>query len=166
MIRNFSHKFVIRTQEIPMKYFITITLSLVLFSACKKYDDGPAISLESKKKRLSNVWIIQKAYETPQGGSKTDKTADYWNYYASYILNIEKTGSYSITYNPQNIATYNESGTWSFNGKKTIVTFVNADGNPSAIGNVWIIRRLKEKELWMETINGNNTTIEIHFIPF
>lgn len=138
----------------------------MLFSACKKYDDGPAISFESKKKRLSNVWIIEKVYETPQGGTKTDKTADYKNYYVSYVMNIEKNGGYSISYFPYNISTYNESGLWRFNSNKEIVTFTNANGNSSAIGNVWIIQRLKERELWMKTINSNNITIEAHLIPF
>jgi hypothetical protein len=150
-----------------MKYFLLTFFSFaLLFAACKKYDDGPAFSLESKKKRVSNVWVIQKVYETPQGGTKTDKTADYWSYYYGYIMSLEKDGGYTITYNPMNVSTYNESGIWSFNDKKTIISFASANGNPSAIGTHWTILRLKEKELWMQTINSNNVTIEAHFSPF
>src|ERR1043166_9120904 len=150
-----------------MKHFLLTFFSIaLLFSACKKYDDGPLFSLESKKKRVSNLWVIQKVYETPQNGSKTDKTADNWSYYTGYLMSIEKDGGYTITYSPMNISQYNESGLWSFNDKKTTITFANGNGNSSAIGNHWTILRLKEKELWMQTTNSNNTTIEAHFSPF
>jgi hypothetical protein len=33
------------------------------YTSCKKYDEGPALSLKSKKARVANEWIIEYAFD-------------------------------------------------------------------------------------------------------
>jgi hypothetical protein len=149
-----------------MKKFAFLFCSIALvFSACNKYDDGPTLSLNTKTHRLANTWRIDQVFETTQNGTKTDKTTAYKNAYVNYMMNITKKETYTITYRPYNIGDYSEAGTWQFSAGKVNVIFVNANGNSSAIGSIWTITRLKEKELWMRTVNSNNTTIEVHLLP-
>ncbi|MDQ3111048.1 MAG: hypothetical protein M3R17_14235 [Bacteroidota bacterium] len=138
---------------------------LVLFSNCNKYEDGPAISLRTKKHRVCNSWRIDQVFETPQNGSQTDKTTDYKNAYVNYVMMINKSDLYTITYRPYNIGDYSETGSWYLSAGKSNLVFVNANGNGSSIGSVWTILRLKENELWMQTRNSNNVIIEVHLLP-
>src|ERR1043165_7847537 len=43
-----------------MKHLVKITLiiSCISIISCKKYEEGPAFSLMSKKARLSNIWQV------------------------------------------------------------------------------------------------------------
>jgi hypothetical protein len=149
-----------------MKKFIFLCCSIVLvFSACNKYDDGPSFSLNTKTHRLVNTWRIDQVFETPNNGTQTDKTTDYKNAYVDYVMNISKKNTYTISYRPYNIGNYSEAGTWTFSAGKVNLIFVNSNGNSSSIGSIWTITRLKEKELWMRTVNSNGTTIEVHLLP-
>ena len=47
------------------KATIYLSLLLILATACKKYDEGPLISLRSKEKRLCQKWDI---YEFTKDG--------------------------------------------------------------------------------------------------
>jgi hypothetical protein len=145
--------------------FILPVLAGSVFTGCKKYEDGPALSLRTKKARVSNTWRIEQVFETASGGSKVDKTDDYRTYYVNYVMNITKEGNYTISYRPLNISDYNEAGAWEFGADKNNLIFINSNGNSSTIGNVWEIHRLKEKELWMSTYGNNGTVIEAHLIP-
>lgn len=42
------------------KLCIYLVLSLILLGACKKYEEGPGISLRSKEKRLCQEWDMNK----------------------------------------------------------------------------------------------------------
>lgn len=48
----------------------------ILFTACK-YEEGPGISLRSKRDRVANEWKVDKYTYTAKGGSATDKTDKY-----------------------------------------------------------------------------------------
>jgi hypothetical protein len=145
-----------------------LTLPLVIgmsFSGCKKYEEGPAISLNTKMHRVVGSWKVEQVFETSGNGAKTDRTGDYQTAYANYNMVFAKDEDYTITYNPFSVGTYSETGRWEFGGDKINILLFNDNGNSSAIGTLWRILRLKEKELWMKTVNGNGTTIEVHFIP-
>ncbi len=53
--------------------FLAIT---VLLSACK-YEEGPGISLRSKRDRVSNEWKVDEYSYTPLNGTAQDRKADY-----------------------------------------------------------------------------------------
>jgi len=132
---------------------IMFSLSMVATS-CKKYEEGPALSLRSKKARVVNKWKAEKVTENGK-----DVTADYkditWEFKDDnkFVITVSGSGGLSITLN----------GTWEFNNDKTkIITILNGERTESEI------LRLKEKSLWVkqvETDAGVTTTIEIHLIP-
>ncbi len=144
--------------------FILPLVAGSVFSGCNKYEDGPKISMRSKKARVSNTWRIDQVFET-ENGTKTDKTTDYKTAYFNYSMTIRKEGNYTISYRPYNISDYNETGSWEFGADKNNLVFINSNGNSSTIGTVWEIYRLKEDELWMRTYNNNGVTVEVHLLP-
>jgi hypothetical protein len=147
---------------------LLLTLSLVIglsFSGCKKYEEGPAISLNTKMHRVVNTWVVEQVFETPTNGTKTDRTGDYKTAYANFVWTFTKDEDYAISFNPYSMSSYNETGRWEFGGDKINILLFNDNGGNSWIGDLWRILRLKEKELWMKTVNGNGVTIEVHFIP-
>lgn len=147
---------------------LLLTLPLVMgisFSGCKKYEEGPTLSLRTRTHRVVGSWVVEQVFEIPINGTKTDRTADYKTAYANFVWKFEKDEDYLVTYNPYSIGTYNEPGRWEFGGDDINILLFPDNGNGSFIGSLWRILRLKEKELWMKTVNGNGTTIEVHFIP-
>ncbi|MBI3520359.1 MAG: DUF5004 domain-containing protein [Bacteroidetes bacterium] len=140
--------------------------SILLFTECKKYPEGPAISFRSKKERISNSWKVSELKI-----NDVDSTAYYTNILHDYTLNINKSGSYTITYfvtvpNIGNI-TNTESGFWSFSSNKKDLNL-----SPSSIsyGNVpssssWQILKLYEKELWLRSFDVNGKKTEFHLLP-
>ncbi len=139
-----------------LKFLVLIVwccLFMVVTQSCKKYEEGPAISLRSKKARVVNVWKAEKATEDGR-----DVTNDYknitWEFKddGKFIITV-KDASFSLSLN----------GTWEFNSDKTkIITIMDGEKTESEI------LRLKEKSLWVkqkETHGSTVHTIELHLIP-
>lgn len=148
-----------------MKKVHFLALSLIfIFSACKKYEEGPRFSFRSKEERLSNTWIMSQVFET-NGGSKIDKTSDYNTVYSNFVLVCDKENHYSTTFRYLSATDANEIGRYRFGSEKNILIFTFESGNDDAMEGKWTILRLKEDELWMETVNSNNVTVEVHFSP-
>lgn len=126
---------------------LPLSLGLVLLlGSCKKYDEGPAISLTSRKERVANTWTIDRAI-----ADGNDVTSDYDN----YVLTLTSGGSATL------VATYTvfgvnfagqTNGTWAFqnNDEEIVLDFENdsADGT-------YQIRRLTEKELWIHKVGDD-----------
>lgn len=148
-----------------MKKIAIIILSLcgsaILFDGCKKYPEGPAISLRSKKERVANTWKLDQLIS---GG--VDSTAFYTNILNDYTVTLTKSGSYTIAYNVWGFGV-TESGDWSFSSGKEDL---NITPKSISIGNlpspsVLQILKLYEKELWLRNFQSNGTTKEYHFSP-
>lgn len=141
-----------------MKRILFFILPLLVFAAdsCKKYEDGPWISLRTKTERLSNTWQVSTAYQ-----NGVDKTSDFNVAYAGYLLTIKKDNSYTLVYNPFNLGTVTDNGTWSFNSDKSHVILVNSNGDRAD----YTILRLKEKELWVKFTDDNGDVWEVHLVP-
>lgn len=130
-----------------MKYSIYILLAAVITLSSCKYEDGPKLSLRSKKARAVNTWYIDKMYE-----EGVDKTDAYKNMYVNYKLEIKDDNNYTINYRPFNIGEYNEKGTWKFSGDKQNIIFTPANTTQE---NSFKILRLKNNEAWVKnTIDG------------
>jgi len=133
-----------------MKKFLNLSLILAIlftitFTSCKKYPDGPTISLASKTSRVANIWVIDQIFE-----NGTDVTA----YYLAFIGN-----SYSIEYTKDGNVTatagiITQTGTWAFDGsKENLITSISGSSKTEKI------LRLKSDEMWLsETDNGGNVT--------
>lgn len=88
---------------------LAISISL---TACK-YEEGPGISLRSKRDRISNEWLIKEYKYTPKDGSEQDLTNLYNNITAnpdplrsgafgdstftySYVMVMNRSGTYTM----------------------------------------------------------------------
>lgn len=132
--------------------FSAMFLTVSMFS-CSKYEEGPALSLRSKKERIANTWKIEKAYRSGQ-----DVTEDY----DQYLLTMGKDGDASL------LATYTSgaftfqfqtNGTWKFENSKEVLVLDFEDDDADA---KYQILRLKEDELWLREQGGED---ELHLIP-
>ncbi|MBA3705613.1 MAG: hypothetical protein H0W84_06845 [Bacteroidetes bacterium] len=137
-----------------MKKITKLTLAIgflgsILLSSCKKYEDGPAISLLTKKSRMANEWVIEQAFNE----KGTDATA-YWQA-ANPLLSLKKDKSYSSTV----FQGATLSGTWDFTNKNEDVVF--SQTSPFANVITYKILRLKDKELWLR--ETDSTPAELHY---
>ncbi|MFA6924208.1 MAG: hypothetical protein WC223_08115 [Bacteroidales bacterium] len=115
---------------------VVIFILSITFSSCKKYDDGPMISLASKKSRVVNKWVYESVM---QNGVNT--TSFYTAVY-DYI-ELKKDGSISCVKGAVSI-----NGTWAFDSKKeNIITTIASDVKTNKI------LKLKSDEMWLEEEN-------------
>ena len=130
--------------------FVIAILSAT-FSSCKKYEDGPRISLATKKSRLCGSWKIQQYIFNGQ-----DQTAYVAFFLGSFVWSIEKNGNYTQSGNAS------DAGTWVFGSGKDDAIFTS--GTAGATPNTFHILRLKSKELWLKQTQANGDTEEFHLM--
>lgn len=130
--------------------FIGLTL---LIASCKKYEEGPALSLRSKTERVANSWRIAQAL---------DNGNDVTSQYNKFELDLTKGGSATLSaeytfFNSE--LKYITDGTWVFvsNKEKISLNFENDDAD-----GVYTILKLKEKEMW---VKKDGDTVELHLVP-
>jgi hypothetical protein len=142
-----------------MKTAIKASMALLLVAAvvtsCKKYDEGPSLSLRGKKGRLAGEWEVEKYME-----DGTDKTTDYRQGVTSETLEYEKDGTYKATIVTTAFGTITSEGTWKFiNDKEDLektVTSVNGQTqSPASVDTTHIIR-LTNKEFWTKDTQGSH----------
>ena len=150
---------------------IYLFLFILLFTSCKKYDEGPWISFNSKDKRLIGTWELEKFIVN--GYDSTH----YFRKYDSPIFAIVESGIYisleDVLTAPNN-PRKGLSGYWSFEDKKRALRWVFTNqGNqeetwidlgPFGIDRTsfWEIKRLKMDELFLET-NYDGSFYRIEF---
>lgn len=121
--------------------FTTFTVT-----SCNKYEDGPKISLLTKKARLCGDWALE-AYLV----NDVDQTANYQTAMgANYEWDIEKDGTYKI------LGNFTDNGTWELGEDKDDVRFLSSTANSTEIS--YRILRLKSKELWLRHTASNGST--------
>ena len=144
--------------------FAILTLILISLFSCKKYPEGPSLSIRSKKGRIANKWKIDKWLI---GG------IDSTMYYAAEGTFIELTKNGKVTATQiqsdgvQTLTT-TFTGEWQFSDDKEKFAWIITDnwGNP-ADTNTFTILKLKHKEFWLLDENNNpNKTAEIQLVPF
>lgn len=122
--------------------FTLFVISLVI-SSCRKYSDGPAFSLLTKKARLCNDWVLL---------TQLKNDDDVTNENVTVKMVIENDGTYSIssTYDALGQLQGNYSnGKWTFGDTKDILFFyenVNNqyDDEPS---RTFKIKELRNKQI-------------------
>jgi hypothetical protein len=125
---------------------------LVSITACKKYEEGPAVSLRSKKERVENKWKIAQAL---------DNGKDVTNDYNQYDLDLTSGGAATLTAKyaiGAGTFEYTTEGNWSFVSDKENISF-DFDNNDA--DGVYKILMLKEKEMWLRDVDGSP---ELHFV--
>jgi hypothetical protein len=146
----FENKFIMRKNRI---YLLTIIIILSLVS-CKKYDDGPSLSLRSKKARVVGKWVTE-----------------YWlvnKYEQIYMLDTSRKAEFTDDgkyiyheYNPFTHHVTNAEGTWEFRKEKEQLLLSLPNQADSSAYQLWDIKRLKNKQLWLEMVDYSfpNSTI-------
>jgi len=123
--------------------FLVVAFASVSFTACKKYEDGPALSLRSKAERVANEWQLQKVTN-----NEVDVTDTYED---DFLWTFTKDGDYIKFENA-----VSENGTWEFNEEKTEL-ILQEENSPEP--RFYGILMLKEKEMTIqETVNTSTTT--------
>ena len=101
-----------------MKLLVIIAASFTFFIlGCKKYEDGPRMSLYTKKERLSEKWKVDSAVQIDQ---ITGEEIDITNQFEKETFLFEKNKNYKIvTFSDDDSKYAIEYGTWEFSPKKT-----------------------------------------------
>lgn len=131
-----------------------IVLFLVAFGtlSCKKYEDGPMLSLRSKKERISNVWIIESA---------TRNGVDTTNDYKDYILTLTKSGGATLQLKVDFFGTdvfLQTDGTWSL---EELNNNLRLDFDNNDFDRYYKITKLKEQEMGLREIGYNNDELDL-----
>ncbi len=151
-------------KKISTWFFIIAVIFSLAFVSCKKYPEGPSFTLQSKKARIANSWMIEQYKYNGADSTAVAKS----NYFVDYNLTISKNGNYSFSYTFKHqslILPVNETGKWVFGNNKKDVIFTKEDGNTNVANgqnSTWQILRLAEKEFWAKYTQDNDV-IEVHF---
>jgi len=130
---------------------IIIIIFSSVFISCKKYEDGPLLSLRSAKNRLTGSWVSKEIYVN--------------NLYAELDFNL-----YSLEINKNNSLILSSSysklkGTWELVKNKEMINIVVTEVESSTgftKSDFWEIFRLTNDDLWVKFIYFGGLT-EIRF---
>ncbi|MFB6257897.1 MAG: hypothetical protein ABEH38_04325 [Flavobacteriales bacterium] len=128
-------------QGFTLSLLILFVVSLTMTSC--KYEEGPFISLRSKKERVANTWKYKKIIRDNGDEITGDNLPDT-------ELTFTKDGDYKVN--------GNEQGNWEFGPDKEKLILKDENGNDQGEAD---ILKLKEKELWIKNEQGD----EYHFEP-
>lgn len=132
-----------------MKKAFFIVLIVFMGSACKKYEEGPFLSLRSRTSRICHQWRVEKYVVGDE--DLTRIVFPDWQ----HTLEFTKKGVAQWTNHPY----YgNMTGSWNFESddQNLTMTFDKITDNAK-------ILRLTNSELWLEQYDGNNT-VKIQYI--
>jgi hypothetical protein len=133
-----------------MRYPVYLAVMLLsLAGCCKRYEDGPGLSLRSKTERLCNSWRVEGYFV-----NGSDQSRWFHDNYPGYRELFNKDNTYK-----RHVMGIQAEGTWAFFDHKNQVIV----GTPGSTFEV-VLLRLKEKELWYYRLEGNNT-LEYHLVP-
>lgn len=117
--------------------FLLLLPALLIPASCKKYDEGPYISLWPKAERIANKWKVSKA---------DLNGADSTNIYRTHILEFTNQGTAIYQ-----IGNRKYFGTWQLNNNGK-----DFDLDYDSLGRFsYQILRLKEKEFWYRDKRSN-----------
>lgn len=139
-------------------YKILLLIFLTTFASCKKYENGPAISLMSKKARLANIWKVDTYYLNGE-----DKTEEYRGLVTREKLIIFQSGEFDYSELSTWVWAAEYTGKWKFINDKEELELV--PDNPSIKTKTYKILRLKNKSLWLEERVSDDSLVEYHFLP-
>jgi len=125
---------------------------ITLYSSCRKYDDGPDISFRSKKNRLFGYWSMEKWIQNDVEQNAQLKV--------QHKFGFAKDGTYYYSFTDTlSGSTLDFTGTWQFRHNKDQLVLGLEDPINGMEYQVWDIRRLTAKQLWLQTENPGNLVI-------
>jgi hypothetical protein len=176
MIKPYAHR-----KKLIMALVLLVALD---FSSCKKYEDGPVISLKSKTKRLAQEWNL---VSIDGGDFPIQDFFDEYSYFQDIEiqdfdieLEFEDDGDFSLRASYDVEITYSyygsnytydyefeisERGDWDFSGDKEEIDLDFDSNDYGDYFDAWdrrtfVIKKLTTKELILEAENGAEWTFE------
>ncbi len=127
---------------------LLLAAALVFGSTSCKYEEGPAVSLRTKKARVVGEWVIEKTIES-DGEIDTD-----WDGF-EITYNDDGTGVQTYTYTFGGVTTTStDNFSWEFTDSKKNIKTTDEDGD--AIESK--ILKLKNDEMWIEDLDDGYKT--------
>ena len=149
------------------RIWIILLLLAVFLPGCKKYDEGPVLSLYSKGMRVNGTWYFQSVLY-----NGTDSTANY-PYQKLYFVYLKKTEGGAFTWNHNIYASTADSnpmegGTWKFFSDSDSLEMIVHRNLPRRDSLVmrWKIHRLAYSEFWMERNVNDSINIQWRLIKY
>ncbi|WP_070137841.1 hypothetical protein [Crocinitomix algicola] len=127
-------------------------IGMVSLTACKKYEEGPVLTLKTKKERVANTWVIEQAFRNGE-----DVTDDY----DEFTLLTTKDGDASLAalYSFGDFSfEYETDGTWEFQSNKENLEL---DFDTDAADVTYQILKLEEDNMWVREKGGED---ELHLM--
>ncbi|MGM0478540.1 MAG: hypothetical protein ACQERC_04890 [Bacteroidota bacterium] len=136
-----------------MKMFRILSLAALavvfVLSSCSKYEEGPLVSLRTKKARITGEWKVEK-YVDEDGGESDPNSFD-----ADSRLELTEDNEARILVGSDELG----SGSWEFkNSKESLMLDISIFGIPAQSGTQRILK-LKNDEMWLaeeDDIEGEN----------
>ena len=133
--------------KLVMLAMLALTVASTTFVGCKKYEDGPTISLRTRTQRVANTWKIE---------NYTYDGTDLTSLVTGYTETFTTDNNYSYKW-----GILSGTGKWSFQNKDAEIKVYDVNGQSA---KVLIILKLEEKSFWYKTIDGSKTSV-YHMIP-
>ncbi|TVR79894.1 MAG: hypothetical protein EA412_05515 [Chitinophagaceae bacterium] len=129
--------------------FLGIIGFMLILPSCSPYEEGPALSLRTKKNRITNTWQIDSLFINEIYRPELKD---------SFTLDIEREGEFLWTesgiYMP---------GMWAFDQNNGLILVFKTD-NLINQTKYWEIMRLARTEFWIEEVKPDYFT-RIQFVP-
>ena len=136
--------------------FLTAALLLGISTGCKKYEEGPALSLKSKDARASNNW---KAKNVFQDG------VDYTAWFTDWSIDMGEDGRIVITDLADDDSTWvTQAGFWDLVNDEEELRLLYTEPRVNPDRQTFTITRLTGKEFWFKEFT-DSTTWEYRLIP-
>lgn len=130
---------------------LLLAVLVIPFASCKKYEEGPGLSLRSRTARVANTWKVE--YYSINGN---DQTSAFNTLTPNYREVYDKDGNYSFSFDGNS-----GSGRWEFQNNDLEI---KRSGVSSQSSETLFILKLKEKEFWYQLKDGSDTQ-EVHLVP-
>ncbi len=127
-------------------FLLIIGLIIPTIQSCKKYPNGPLLSLHSRKERVANAWKVD--------NYKINGT-DYTSLVSEYTETFSKDGNYSYTW--ELLA---GTGSWTFQNNDKEINLIGITNQDS---HTLVILKLEEKQFWYYYMDGSDRK-EFHLI--
>jgi len=106
-----------------MKSVFGLFILFLIFSSCRKYSDGPAFSLLTKKERICNDWILLTQLRNDEDVTDDNRTVK---------MAIDKDGTYSLSSTYEALGQIHgdySNGKWAFGGSKDLLYLYESVNN-------------------------------------
>ena len=141
-----------------INFFLLFVISSLLFSSCKKYEDGPLLSFSKPENRIRGIWELSSVYKNghktfTESPSEVETPDGTWELYKSRTVLISYYSGLSC---------FKSDGSWSFKDdkEKLEITFTT---RYAVLTRIYKILRLTHKEMKLLYTDEEGTEWTLEF---